>query len=39
MIKHQLGEPLDGEYPPEFIERYPELAGVVREHVWLKAKG
>ena len=27
MIKQQLGEPLDGEYPPEFVERYPELAG------------
>ena len=30
MIKQQLGEPLDGEYPPEFIERYPELAGAVQ---------
>jgi uncharacterized protein YecE (DUF72 family) len=29
MIKQQLGEPLDGEYSPEFLERYPELAGVV----------
>jgi uncharacterized protein YecE (DUF72 family) len=31
MIKRQLGEPLDGAYPPEFVERYPELAGVVKE--------
>jgi len=30
MIKHQLGEPVDGDYPPEFVERYPELAGVIR---------
>jgi uncharacterized protein YecE (DUF72 family) len=30
MIKQQLGEPLEGEYPPAFIERYPELAGAVR---------
>jgi len=30
MIKQQLGEPIDGEYPPEFIERYPELASVVK---------
>jgi len=30
MIKHQLGEPVDGEYPPEFVDRYPELAGVIR---------
>ena len=29
MIKQQLGEPIEGEYPPEFVERYPELAGVV----------
>jgi len=29
MIKRQLGEPTEGEYPPEFIERFPELAGAV----------
>src|SRR5262249_54184098 len=29
MIKRQLGEPLDGEYPPEFVDRYPDLAGAV----------
>jgi len=29
MIKQQLGEPIDGDYPPEFIERYPELAGAL----------
>ena len=29
MIKRQLGEPLEGDYPPEFVQRYPELAGVV----------
>ena len=29
MIKRQLGEPLEGEYPPEFLERYPELVGAV----------
>jgi uncharacterized protein YecE (DUF72 family) len=28
MIKHQLGEPLEGEYPEEFIARYPELGTV-----------
>src|SRR4029077_9072407 len=37
MIKQQLGEPLDGEYPSEFIERYPELAGVLKEQTWLRA--
>lgn len=26
MIKKQLGEPVEGEYTAEFIERYPELA-------------
>ena len=30
MIKQQLGQPLEGEYPPEFLERYPELAGAVK---------
>ena len=29
MIKQQLGEPIEGEYSPEFVARYPELAGVV----------
>ena len=29
MIKRQLGEPIEGEYPPEFIERFPDLADVV----------
>lgn len=29
MIKQQLGEPLEGAYPQEFIERYPGLAGAV----------
>ena len=30
MIKKQIGEPLAGEYSPEFVARYPELAGVVK---------
>jgi uncharacterized protein YecE (DUF72 family) len=30
MIKKQLGEPIEGEYPPEFVARYPELADTVR---------
>jgi len=30
MIKQQLGEPIDGEYPPAFLDRYPDLAGVVK---------
>jgi uncharacterized protein YecE (DUF72 family) len=29
MIKAQLGEPLTGEYPEEFVNRYPELSGMV----------
>jgi len=29
MLKAQLGQPLEGEYPPELVERYPELAGLV----------
>lgn len=29
MIKRQLGEPIDGEYPPAFVERFPDLAGAI----------
>jgi uncharacterized protein YecE (DUF72 family) len=29
MLKHQLNEPVDGEYPPEFVERYSDLSGIV----------
>jgi uncharacterized protein YecE (DUF72 family) len=29
MIKQQVGEPLTGEYPPEFVAQFPGLAGVV----------
>jgi uncharacterized protein YecE (DUF72 family) len=29
MLKAQLGEPVEGTYPPELVERYPELAGLV----------
>jgi uncharacterized protein YecE (DUF72 family) len=29
MLKAQLGEPIDGEYPPELVERYPEIADLV----------
>ncbi len=30
MLKAQLGEPITGEFPPELVERYPEIAGLVR---------
>ena len=29
MIKQLLGEPIDGIYPPEFVERYPQLRDLV----------
>jgi uncharacterized protein YecE (DUF72 family) len=29
MLKAQLGEPIEGEYPPELVERYPDLKDVV----------
>jgi uncharacterized protein YecE (DUF72 family) len=29
MLKAQLGQPIEGEYPPEMIERYPELKDLV----------
>jgi uncharacterized protein YecE (DUF72 family) len=30
ILKHQIGQPLEGEYPDEFVERYPELKGLVK---------
>jgi hypothetical protein len=30
MLKAQLGQPIEGEYPPELVESYPELEGLVR---------
>lgn len=29
MLKAQLGQPLEGEYPPELVERYPEIRDLV----------
>ena len=29
MIKKQLGEPIEEEYPQEFVRRFPDLAGIV----------
>ena len=29
MIKAQLGQPIEGEYPPELIEHYPDIADAV----------
>ena len=29
MLKAQLGQPIEGEYPPELMERYPELRELV----------
>jgi uncharacterized protein YecE (DUF72 family) len=29
-IKHKLGQPLAGEYPEAFVERYPDLEGLVK---------
>ncbi len=29
MLKAQLGQPIEGEYPPELIERYPEIKDLV----------
>jgi uncharacterized protein YecE (DUF72 family) len=30
MIKRQLHEPIEGEYPQEFLNRYPEISDAVR---------
>jgi uncharacterized protein YecE (DUF72 family) len=32
MIKEQLGEPIDGEYPPEFFETFPGLRSIIPSH-------
>jgi hypothetical protein len=29
-IKEKLGQKLDGEYPETFVQRYPDLKGVVK---------
>lgn len=29
-IKNKLGQPLDGDYPESFVERYPDLKGIVK---------
>jgi uncharacterized protein YecE (DUF72 family) len=29
VLKHQLGEPVPGQYPREMVARYPDLAGIV----------
>jgi uncharacterized protein YecE (DUF72 family) len=29
MLKAQLGQPIEGVYPPELLERYPEIRGLV----------
>ncbi|MCA1559220.1 MAG: DUF72 domain-containing protein [Acidobacteria bacterium] len=30
ILKHQLGQDLPGGYPEEFVERYPDLKGIVK---------
>lgn len=30
ILKHDFGQPLPGEYPQEFVDRYPDLKGLVR---------
>ena len=30
ILKHDLGQPLPGEYPAEFVDRYPDLKGLVK---------
>ncbi|MEQ1757766.1 MAG: DUF72 domain-containing protein [Vicinamibacterales bacterium] len=29
MLKAQIGQPIEGEYPPELVERYPDIANLV----------
>ena len=30
MLKAQLGDPIEGEYPDEIVKRYPDLEGLVK---------
>lgn len=30
ILKHQLGQPVPGRYPEEFVEAYPDLKGIVK---------
>jgi uncharacterized protein YecE (DUF72 family) len=30
ILKHELGQDVPGEYPQEFVERYPDLRGLVK---------
>ena len=30
ILKHDLGQPLPGAYPQEFVDRYPDLKGLVK---------
>ncbi len=30
ILKHQLGQPVTGEYPQEIVDRYPDLRGIVK---------
>lgn len=34
VLKHQLGQDLPGEYPPEFAERFPEVSSLVKIATW-----
>jgi uncharacterized protein YecE (DUF72 family) len=38
MIKQQLGDPIEGDYPPEFVRCFPDLKGVVKEASTLLAE-
>jgi uncharacterized protein YecE (DUF72 family) len=37
MLKAQLGQPIEGEYPPEIVERYPELKDLVSTSAAVRA--
>lgn len=39
MIKKQVGQPVEGEYPPEFVEKYPEVGAIVKTRSGLRAEG
>src|SRR6185503_2335834 len=38
MLKAQLGEPIEGEYPPSLVETYPELKELLGERLHVAAR-
>jgi uncharacterized protein YecE (DUF72 family) len=38
MIKNQVGQPIEGEYPQEFVDRFPEVRGIMKAATGVRAR-